>query len=225
VLREDGPSSALPPWGEDRPGRLWGRIGFFSREGRVVTTLPQVGVETPRKVRRLPVTFPHSSTGAGTAGDDRAGPGGLPEAGRLGSYRGFTRPELHDGARWWASLDGRSGHGRVPHSCPKRPKSAVSSHAEPRLDNPLAACVHVGSGRFSRIGAYPPNHPFKVVARVRIPLGASAIAWLVQTRMAARVRSGRCMWCLPGGLPRISSRLATQPLELVGEETKQQAGG
>jgi hypothetical protein len=37
--------------GEGRPGRLWGRIGFFSREGRVVTNLPQVGVETTRKVR------------------------------------------------------------------------------------------------------------------------------------------------------------------------------
>jgi hypothetical protein len=62
--------------------------------------------------------------------------------------------------------------GGVPHSCLKRPESASSSYAEPELGNPLAACVHVGSGRFSRIGAYPPNHPFKVVARVRIPLGA-----------------------------------------------------
>jgi hypothetical protein len=64
VLGEDGPSSALAKaWGEDRPGRLWGEDRFFSHEGRVVTTLPQVGVETPRKVRRLPVTFPHGSTG------------------------------------------------------------------------------------------------------------------------------------------------------------------
>jgi hypothetical protein len=39
-----------------------------------VTKLPQVGVETLRKVRRLPVTFPHGSTGARAAGDDRAGP-------------------------------------------------------------------------------------------------------------------------------------------------------
>jgi hypothetical protein len=60
--------------GEGRPGRLWGRIGFFSREGLVVTNLPQVDVETARKVRRLPVAFPHGSTGARAAGDDRAGP-------------------------------------------------------------------------------------------------------------------------------------------------------
>lgn len=50
--------------GEDRPGRLWGRSGsVLSRESRAVTTLPQAGIETPRKVRRLPLIYPHGSTG------------------------------------------------------------------------------------------------------------------------------------------------------------------
>jgi hypothetical protein len=43
---------------------------------------------------------------------------------------------------------------------------------EPRLGNRLAACVHACSSSFARIGWCPSDHPFKVVARVRIPLGA-----------------------------------------------------
>ena len=72
--------------GEDRPGRLWGRSGsVLSRESRPVTTLPQAGVETPRKVRRLPLIYPHGSTGTRRAGDDCACRVGCLNAGRLGS--------------------------------------------------------------------------------------------------------------------------------------------
>jgi hypothetical protein len=45
--------------GRGSPGPSLGGRSVLSREGRVVTMLPQVGVETLRKVRRLPVTFPH----------------------------------------------------------------------------------------------------------------------------------------------------------------------
>ena len=59
---EDGPSSTAI-LGERIARAVVGGGSVLSREGRVVTTLPQAGVETPRKVRGLPVTYPHGSTG------------------------------------------------------------------------------------------------------------------------------------------------------------------
>jgi hypothetical protein len=86
-----------------------------------------------------------------------------------GSF-GVAAVELHARSIPYEA-DDREGR-RVPHSCPKRLESAPRSHAEPGLGNPLAACVHACSAGFARIGACPPDHPFKVAARVRIPPGA-----------------------------------------------------
>jgi hypothetical protein len=63
VAREDGPSGARS-LGRGSPGPSLGeeRVGSLTRT-RPVTTLPQAGVETPRKVRRLPLIYPHGSTG------------------------------------------------------------------------------------------------------------------------------------------------------------------
>ena len=58
--REDGPSGVRARRGGDRPGRPWGEGGsVLSREDGAVTILPQVGVRTPRKVRRSPDIHPH----------------------------------------------------------------------------------------------------------------------------------------------------------------------
>ncbi len=62
-VEEDGPGGARSLWERIARAVFWGESRFFSREGRVVTTFPQVRVKTLRKVRRLPVTCPHRSTG------------------------------------------------------------------------------------------------------------------------------------------------------------------
>ncbi len=105
----------------------------------------------------------------------------------------------------------------MPHSCPKRARSALSQPRGPRSPGRPRSSVHQALRTFTRRNEEPSAHPFKVVARVRIPLGASRIPWCGRKGLTAQVVRARMSLAFPACVhPCVhahrDSHLAARPL-------------